>query len=161
MGSAEPAWIIENLFLDSLLFLRVLPERFESLADVGSGAGVPGVPIKIVRPAIALTLIESRQRRVSFLSTVVRELALERASVASARAEDVAAERPGAFDAVVMRCAGDFSTLAPAAARLVRAGGVLVASGPPERRPLALGEWVEVAGVPSGRPRRFAVYRRP
>src|SRR5688572_4764254 len=66
VGSSDPEWIVEHLFLDSLLFLQVLPAELESLADVGSGAGFPGIPIKIVRPDLRVTLIESRQRRVSF-----------------------------------------------------------------------------------------------
>jgi len=98
VGSAEPGWIIENLFLDSLLFLGVLPARFGSLLDLGSGAGLPGIPIKIVRPEIQLVLLESRQRRVSFLSSAVRELALERVSVVSGRAEEFAEKLAERFD---------------------------------------------------------------
>jgi len=160
VGSAEPGWIVENLFLDSLLFLRVLPVRLDSLLDLGSGAGLPGIPIKIVRPEIQLVLLESRQRRVSFLSSAVRDLALERASIVSGRAEEFAEGLAERFDAVVMRCAGDIERLFPLAARFVVPGGVVVASGPPRRRPLSLGEWVTVAAGEGGKTRRFAVYRR-
>ncbi len=160
VGSAEPGWIIENLFLDSLLFLGVLPARLGSLLDLGSGAGLPGIPIKIVRPEIQLVLLESRQRRASFLSSAVRELALERVSVVSGRAEEFAEELAERFDAVVMRCAGDIEKLFPLAARFVMPGGLVVASGPPGQRPLSLGEWVTVAAGDGGKTRRFAVYRR-
>ena len=160
VGSAEPGWIIENLFLDSLLFLRVLPARLGSLLDLGSGAGLPGIPIKIVRPEIQLVLLESRQRRASFLSSAVRDLALERVSVVSGRAEELAEELAQRFDAVVMRCAGDIEKLFPLAAQFVMPGGVVVASGPPRQRPLPLGEWVTVAAGDVGKTRRFAVYRR-
>lgn len=160
VGSAEPGWIIENLFLDSLLFLGVLPARLGSLLDLGSGAGLPGIPIKIVRPEIQLVLLESRQRRASFLSSAVRELALERVSVVSGRAEEFAEELAERFDAVVMRCAGDIEKLFPLAARFVMPGGLVVASGPPRQRPLSLGEWVTVAAGDGGKTRRFAVYRR-
>ena len=77
VGWTEPVWIVENLFLDSLLFLKVLPDTVRSLMDLGSGAGIPGVPLKIVRRHLQVTLLEARERRVSFLSTVVRELGLE------------------------------------------------------------------------------------
>ena len=159
IGSTEPRWIVESLFLDSLLFLRVLPPGIASLLDLGSGAGVPGIPIKLVRPTIQLMLVESRRRRASFLSTVVRELALSGTRVISGRAEDHLGELAGRFDAVVMRCAGDVSELFPLAARLVVAGGVVVASGPPAQQGLSLGEWVSVEGAQPGLTRIFAVYR--
>ena len=160
IGSAEPGWIVEKLFLDSLLFLRVLPARLGSLLDLGSGAGLPGIPIKIVRPEIQLVLLESRQRRASFLSNAVRELALERVSVVSGRAEEFAEELGERFDAVVMRCAGDVERLFPVAARFVMPGGLVVASGPPRQRSLSLGEWVTVRAGEGGKTRRFAVYSR-
>ncbi|OGL01622.1 MAG: 16S rRNA (guanine(527)-N(7))-methyltransferase RsmG [Candidatus Rokubacteria bacterium RIFCSPHIGHO2_12_FULL_73_22] len=159
VGSSEPAWIVENLFLDSLLFLRVLPPGVATLLDLGSGAGLPGIPLKIVKPAIELVLVESRRRRASFLSAAVRELGLQGARVISGRAEDLGAELAGRFDAVVMRCAGDVSQFLPLGARLVRRGGVVVASGPPAPTTLAMGDWVEVEGVRAGSTRRFAVYR--
>ncbi|HBH01000.1 MAG TPA: 16S rRNA (guanine(527)-N(7))-methyltransferase RsmG [Candidatus Rokubacteria bacterium] len=159
VGSSEPRWIVENLFLDSLLFLRVLPPGITTLLDLGSGAGIPGIPIKLVRPAIQLVLVESRRRRASFLSTAVRDLGLSGTRVVGGRAEDHLAELAGRFDAVVMRCAGEVSEMFPLAARLTRAGGVVVASGPPTPQDLRMGEWVSVEGAEAGRPRRFAVYR--
>ena len=159
LGSSDAGWIVEHVFLDSLLFLRVLPSRTESIADVGSGAGVPGVPIKIVRPDLRLTLIEARAKRTSFLSTLIRELGLRGTEVVTARVEAYALERPQAFDAVVMRCAGDFGELARAAEGLVTPGGAVIASGPPRRRRLEVGEWVEVQGTEPGVSRRFAVHR--
>lgn len=160
VGSAEPGWIIENLFLDSLLFLKVLPAQFRSLLDLGSGAGLPGIPVKIVRPETELLLIEARRRRASFLSSAVRDLALERVSVVSGRAEEFVEELAGRFDAVVMRCAGGVEKLFPVAAQFVMPGGLVVASGPPRHRPLSRGEWVTVAAGETGKTRRFAVYRR-
>ena len=160
IGSAEPGWIVENLFLDSLLFLRILPARLGSLLDLGSGAGLPGIPIRIVRPEIQLVLLESLQRRASFLSSAVRDLALERVSVVRGRAEELAEELAERFEAVVMRCAGDVVGLFPLAAQFVMPGGLVVASGPPRQRPLSLGEWVTVATEQDGKTRRFAVYRR-
>src|SRR5262245_20720153 len=161
IGSADPVWIVERLVLDSLLFLRVLPSTAQRILDLGSGAGLPGVPLKIVRPDIELTMIEARHRRASFLSTVVRELALDRIRVVHARAEEVVSEFMGAFDAVVMRCAGKAERIVPLAMKMVRAGGVIVVSGPPRpsTRPDG-GDWVTVAGVKPRETRRFAVIRR-
>lgn len=161
VGSTDPVWIVEHLFLDSLLFLRLLPSTARTVLDLGSGAGVPGLPIKIVRRDIELTLIESRRRRASFLSTVVRELGLDRTYVVADRVEDRSRELEGRFDAVVMRCAGDVGDLIPLASRLVVSQGVIIAAGPPHPKPLAMGEWVTVPGSKAGTTRRLAVHRRP
>ena len=160
IGSAEPHWIVENLFLDSLLFLKVLPSPPSNLLDLGAGAGLPGIPLKIMLGEIELVLVESRRKRVSFLWSAVRELALDNVRVVDGRVEDLMDELEGRFDAVVMRCAGDPGELFPIAARLLRPGGTVVASGPPRPRPLPLGDWITVeTGREGGRSRRFAVYR--
>jgi 16S rRNA (guanine527-N7)-methyltransferase len=144
--------------LDSLLFLRILSPAVRSLLDFGAGAGLPGIPIKIVKPEIQLTLLESRRRRASFLSAAVRELGLSGACVVSARAED-APELRGSFDAVAMRCAGSLERTLPLAAGFVAPGGIVVASGPPDVRPLTGADWVTVPGIRAGSTRRFAVGR--
>jgi len=159
VGSSAPGWIVENLFLDSLLFMRVLPFRPRSLLDLGSGAGLPGVPMKIVMPDVDLVLVEARQRRASFLSSVVRELGLTATRVMRGRAEDLLPELEGHSDAVVMRCAGNPSAIFPLAARLVAPGGVVIASGPPRPKEApSPGRWVEVRILGTGRTRWFAVY---
>jgi 16S rRNA (guanine527-N7)-methyltransferase len=160
VGSADPVWIVEHLLLDSLLFLKLLPSRTRSLLDLGSGAGLPGIPIKIVRSEVEVTLVESRRRRASFLSTAVRELGLRGAHVMADRAEERLAELEERFDAVVMRCAGDLGEMIPFAARLVNAQGLVICAGPPRPKPLSLGDWVEIPGLGPGVTRRFAVYQR-
>jgi 16S rRNA (guanine527-N7)-methyltransferase len=153
-------WIVEHLFLDSLLFLKLLPTASVRVLDLGSGAGFPGIPMKIVRADLEMTLLESRRRRASFLSATVRGLRLDGIHVVTTRAEDQQAELEGRFDAVVMRCAGNIDDLMPLASKLAVPGGVVIASGPPDPRPLAMGEWQTVPGVAAGSRRRFAVYRR-
>lgn len=155
VGSTDPEWIVATLFLDSLLFLRVLPLTFRSLLDVGSGAGLPGIPIKIARPEAEVTLLESRRRRVSFLRATVRELGLEGVAIVDERLEDFVRRSGGGFDAVVMRSAGSYDRLVSLARPLVSPGGLIVVSGPPTRRPIPGGRWIEVAGA--GRSRLFAV----
>jgi 16S rRNA (guanine527-N7)-methyltransferase len=159
VGSADPRWIVENLFLDSLLFLRILPSRMRTLLDLGSGAGFPGVPIKIVRTDVEVSLVESRRRRASFLSSVARELGLSGLQVVSKRAEETAPQLEGRFDAVVMRCAGDVNAMLPLGARLAAKDGLVVAAGPPKPGALTLGQWTVVPGWEAGRTRHFAVYR--
>jgi 16S rRNA (guanine527-N7)-methyltransferase len=163
VGRANPGWIVENLFLDSLLFLRALPRSFTSLLDLGAGAGLPGIPIAIVRPETALVLIEARQRRASFLSTTIRELGLSGVEVINARAEDVVDRFSNRFDAVVMRCAGQAEVLIPLATKFVHQTGCVVVSGPPSHPKRASSSgWIEVPGlaeVRAGAPRRFRVVR--
>jgi 16S rRNA (guanine527-N7)-methyltransferase len=154
-------WIVEHLFLDSLLFLKLLPSWVRSLADLGSGAGLPGLPIKIVRPDIEVVLIESRRRRAMFLASTVRTLKLSGARVLEGRVEDLVDQLAGRFDAVVMRCAGDLEEMVPRAAALAAERGVVIASGPPRPRPTTVAEWVVVPGVKRGATRRFAVHRKP
>lgn len=161
VGSVEAAWVVDNLFLDSLLFLRVLPSKTRSVADLGSGAGFPGIPIKIVRPDVEMVLIESRQRRVSFLSTVVRELGLGGVRVLNGRAEGLGEDIGQRLDAVLMRCAGPAKTLMAVAESLVVPGGVVISSAAPLGRSSARGESVEVQGAFEGRTRNFLVYKVP
>ena len=159
MGSSDPAWIVERIFLDSLLFLRLLPPTARQILDVGSGAGVPGIPLKIVMAETGFTLLEARAKRVSFLSAVVRELALRECEVVNTRLESLPAERAGRYDAVVMRCAGDPTELCGLALPLLKPAGVIVASGPPRPRPTSVGEWRDVEG-PLGR-RLYWIYKAP
>jgi 16S rRNA (guanine527-N7)-methyltransferase len=157
VGSVEPMWIVEHLLLDSLLFLKVLPSTARTLLDLGSGAGLPGIPIRIVRSDLDVTLAESSRRRASFLAAVVRELRLGQLRVISARLEDQEDEPEARFDAVVMRCAGPVDELIPVAEKYAVTGGVVIASGPPESHHLSRGEWVVVPGLGPGKSRRFVV----
>ena len=159
VGSIDPLWIAENLFLDSLLFLKALSRDVHDLLDVGAGAGFPGIPLKIMAPELRVTLVEARSRRASFLSTAVRELRLSEVTVVNARAEDLVDSTEFRFDAVVTRCAGSVNAVLPLALKFLKAGGIAVASGPPAETKLPLGEWLEVATRRG--PRRFAVYRKP
>jgi len=150
IGSADPDWIIDHILLDSLLFTRLLPSSAKRIIDIGSGAGVPGIPLKIVLEPRSFTLLEARAKRVSFLSAVVRELELRNCEVKTGRLERMAAERGTAFDAAVLRCTGNPAELQAAAFQVLQPGGFMVAAGPPGRRAVATGEWIEVRG-PTGR----------
>lgn len=135
----RPADVIEKLFLDSLLFLRWVPPGPARLLDLGAGAGIPGLPLKIVKPEITLTLLEARRRRASFLKTAVRELGIEGVGVLSGRAEVLIGSEPGlknAFDMVVTRAAGPLTSILPLALAFLHPGGCFVASGPPAGKPL-------------------------
>ena len=94
-----------------------------SVADIGSGAGLPGLVLAIARPDVEWTLVEPMERRVIWLNEQVSALGLENVTVLRARAEDV---RPvGVFDVVTARAVSALRTLIPLTAPLVREGGEL------------------------------------
>lgn len=94
------------------------------VADIGSGAGLPGIVIAIARPDVHLTLVEPMERRVTWLNEQVSALGLTNVEVLRARAEDV--RRPGAFDVATARAVSALRTLIPITAPLVHDGGELV-----------------------------------
>jgi 16S rRNA (guanine527-N7)-methyltransferase len=132
--------IVQQLFLDSLLFLTRLPHGRLTMVDIGTGPGIPGVPIRIVRPEISLTLIESRRKQVSFLAALKRELDLTDLVILEGRAEEIAARQPalaGTFDVVVMRAVG--MRLLPTVMLYLKPGGLFIAGGPPTPKPTLTG----------------------
>lgn len=158
VGSADPLWVVENLILDSLLFLRVLPPSFVSLLDIGSGAGIPGIPIKIVRPASRLLMAESRRKRASFLDTAVRSIPLPGARVFHGRAEALAAG-PERFDVVVARCAGGPGDVIEIGSRLVAESGRIVVTGDPGGEVTEGAETLRIVNPDTGETRTFILRR--
>jgi 16S rRNA (guanine527-N7)-methyltransferase len=148
--------MIENVVLDSLLFLKVLPTSFRSLLDIGSGAGIPGISIKIARPGIDLTMVESRGKRASFLSSAIRSLGLTGARVVRARAESMV-EGGARFDAVVARCAGEAEAILDLGARLVSKPGVVILTGARDATPTWSSRRVSVMSPVTGGLRSFLV----
>jgi 16S rRNA (guanine527-N7)-methyltransferase len=94
------------------------------VADVGSGGGLPGVPLAIAEPQRAFTLIESRAKRVRFLRHVVGELELKNTVVAHSRAEDLRVERP--FDTVLARAVAPPAELLGVCRHLTAPGSILL-----------------------------------
>src|SRR5215211_8251293 len=112
------------------------------LADVGSGGGLPGIPLKIVEPDLATTLVESTGKKASFLRYAVETLSLERVGVANVRVEEVGRERGcrGAFDIVTSRAVARLSVVAEYSVPLLETGGrVLAMKGRLEQEELAEG----------------------
>jgi len=150
-GLKDARGIVRGLFLDSLLFLSELPPRPLRLVDIGSGAGVPGLPLHLVDPRIETTLVEVRRKRLSFLRTVRRELRLDQVRLVEARAEDAIQEEPdleGRSDVVVARGVTPSGAFLATCRRYLNRGGRIVISGPPvsqSPRPKPAGmDWVRV-----------------
>ncbi len=94
-GLKEDKDIIIKHFFDSLLYLKALPDGEITVADVGSGAGFPGLPIKIIRPEIEMYLIESSRKKAAFLKHIIRQLGLKKAEVIEKRIEETRAKQAG------------------------------------------------------------------
>ena len=92
------------------------------VADIGSGAGFPGIPIKLWAPEISLTLIESNHKKATFLRELTRTLRLTQVNIQNARAESLA---PSSFDVVTFRAVERFQSILPVAASLVAPAGCL------------------------------------
>ena len=93
-----------------------------AVADLGSGAGFPGLPIKLWAPHISLTLIESNHKKATFLREVTRALTLTNVDIQNTRAETLAGK---SFDVVTLRAVERFQSILPVAAKLVRSAGRL------------------------------------
>lgn len=122
----DPDRMITHHLLDSLSVLPHLEARpCTRVLDVGSGAGLPGIPLAIARPEWHVSLLDSNHKKGAFMQQAVAELGLGNAAVVVSRVEAFSpAQR---YDVVISRAFSDLSTFAEAAARLVAAQGRLVA----------------------------------
>jgi 16S rRNA (guanine527-N7)-methyltransferase len=124
IGPAEAARIWDRHLLNCAVVAALVPERCV-LADLGSGAGLPGIVLALLRPECEVLLVESMARRTAFLSECVTELALPRVQVLRGRAEDLA--RQVSADVVTARAVAPLGRLAGWAVGLCRPGGTVLA----------------------------------
>ena len=123
----EPADIAALHFLDSAALLTLADFRNKSVADVGAGAGFPGLPLRIVEPSIRLTLLDAQNKRIEFLKEVCDDLALADVECVHQRAEEFAADRRESFDLVTSRAVAALPLLCELCLPLVKVGGYFVA----------------------------------
>ena len=112
-------------FLDSILAIDAIPQN-ASIVDVGTGAGFPGLPIKIVRPDVEVTLVDSLNKRINFLNMLCQKLNVKSNNVHS-RAEDFARNNREKFDVAVARAVAKMNTLLEYLLPLVKVGGIVIA----------------------------------
>ncbi|AXA85603.1 16S rRNA (guanine(527)-N(7))-methyltransferase RsmG [Lysobacter oculi] len=135
----DPREMVTKHLLDSLAMAPFVPDA--PLADLGTGPGLPGIPLAIARPGCTVTLVESNGKKARFLREAVRTLKLPNARVAESRAENL--DEPGAYTVITARALATLD-------RIIEVGGHLLA---PEGRMLAMkAETVaeEAAQLPTG-----------
>jgi 16S rRNA (guanine527-N7)-methyltransferase len=120
IGPAEADRLWDRHLLNCAAIARLVPARC-SLADIGSGAGLPGIVLALLRPGVRVTLVEAMARRVSFLERCVAELGLDNVDVLRGRAEDLAGRLT--VDVVTARAVAPLEKLAGLCVGLLRPGG--------------------------------------
>jgi 16S rRNA (guanine527-N7)-methyltransferase len=126
--------IVIKHFLDSLLYLKAVPHGEIKIADIGSGAGFPGIPIKIIRPEIEMYLIEPSKKKCAFLRHIVKQLHVRNTLVIEKRIEEVRInqELPSPVDIAVSRALFDINEFVKKTTAIVKEGGILVLNKGPK-----------------------------
>lgn len=143
--------IIKKHFIDSLKIFRFSKlKNFKRIIDVGTGAGFPGIPMKIIMPEMEIVLLDSLNKRISFLNEVINSLNLEGITAVHGRAEDFARESSyrESFDAAVSRAVANLSVLSELCLPYVKKNGYFIAlKGPAVEEEIAeAGRAIKVLG---------------
>lgn len=161
----NPKEILARHFGESMVLAKLVDLR-GSLLDVGTGAGFPGLALKIIRPELNVVLLEPVTKKRAFLKEVLRECGLTGVEVRGDRIEDFSEKRPASFDFVTVRAVGSFGALLPAIASCLTPQGSIClwltgseALDLREREPLfdRLFKWANPAPVPKSRDREIWV----
>jgi 16S rRNA (guanine527-N7)-methyltransferase len=123
----DPVDVVTLHLLDCAVLLRMEDFRGKRVVDVGTGAGFPGMPLRLLEPDFDLTLLDSLGKRVAFLQEVCNAMALQRVTCVHARAEEFAAQERERFDLAVSRAVAPLNVLCELSLPLVRVGGSFLA----------------------------------
>ena len=119
-------------FLDCAALLTVSDFAGKSVVDIGTGAGFPGIPLKILQPDLSLTLLDSHGKRMTFVADVCEKLHFADTRCVCERAEDVCADIGGSFDIAVSRAVARLNILCELCLPFVNVGGVFIAMKGPD-----------------------------
>ena len=123
----EPEEIILKHFIDSLTILKYI-DKDKTLIDIGTGAGFPGIPVKIMRPDIEVTLLDSLNKRIYFLEEVINQLGLKNIETVHARIEEYGKNREyrESYDIATSRAVANLTTLSEYMLPMVKVGGISI-----------------------------------
>jgi 16S rRNA (guanine527-N7)-methyltransferase len=126
--------IIIKHFFDSLLYLKALPDGEMTVADIGTGAGFPGIPIKIMKPEMEMYLIEPSRKKSAFLRHITRRLELKRIEVIEKSIQEIKVnkELPYLIDAAVTRALFSIKDFTKKASLIVKKGGTFILNKGPK-----------------------------
>ena len=118
----EPKEIILKHFIDSITINKYV-KNSDKIIDIGTGAGFPGMPLKIIRPDVKIELLDSLNKRINFLNTVINDLNLENIKTTHARVEEFAKNNRESYDIVTSRAVASLNVLAEYMLPLTKVGG--------------------------------------
>ncbi len=123
----EPSQIILKHFIDSSSILKYIKDN-DKIIDVGTGAGFPGIPIKIMNKNLDITLMDSLNKRINFLNEVIQKINLDKIKAIHARAEELGRnkEHREVYDVAVSRAVANLSTLLEYLMPFVKVGGICI-----------------------------------
>jgi len=121
-------------FVDSLLPLAMIPEEAKKIMDLGTGGGLPGIPLKIARPDLDVVLLDSSRKKTSFLKQVIIKMGLSGIQAVTGRAEDFCRDEPWekAYDVVISRAAFKLGLFIEIGSPFLAANGLLLAMKGPD-----------------------------
>jgi len=123
----DPADIATLHFLDCAVLLMLEDFADKDVADVGTGAGFPGMPLRILEPKVHMTLLDSLNKRIDFLKEVCADLGFDDVNCVHGRAEEFAADHRESFDIVTSRAVANLQVLCELCLPLVKVGGTFLA----------------------------------
>ena len=122
----EPADVANLHFLDCAALLSLADFKGKTVADIGTGAGFPGMPLKILEPSMDITLLDSLNKRIDFLKEVCADLGLTGVECVHGRAEEFANHHRESFDIVTSRAVANLQLLSELCLPLVKVGGTFL-----------------------------------